>query len=79
LHERRNRIAPDDSNQFLLSLDRLSVEMDSFDEGAQAIDVSRRCKLSVYGASYLALVMRERLSLAALDKDLAASLLSPAA
>jgi predicted nucleic acid-binding protein len=75
LNERRNRIAPEDSNRFLKSLEQLFIEMDPH-YGAQVIELSRKHNLPVYDASYLALAMRESIPLATLDKALTAAALS---
>jgi predicted nucleic acid-binding protein len=76
LNERRNRISPGDSAQFLRDLEQFSIDVDFPRNGAQVMDLSRRYKLSVYDAAYLALAMRERLPLATLDKDLEAAALA---
>jgi predicted nucleic acid-binding protein len=70
LNERRNRIAPSDSAQFLLDLDQLAIDVVFPHNGTDIVDLSRRFKLSIYDAAYLALAMRERLPLATLDKTL---------
>ncbi|MGD0520067.1 MAG: type II toxin-antitoxin system VapC family toxin [Terracidiphilus sp.] len=76
LNERRNRISPDDSTQFLLDLEQLSIDVDFPHNGTQLMDLSRKYKLSIYDAAYLALAMRERLPLATLDKTLEAAALA---
>lgn len=73
LNERRNRISPDDSNRFLLALEQLSIDVDLPPSGTEVVDLSRKYKLSVYDAAYLALAMRERVPLATLDKALQAA------
>src|ERR1035441_5240815 len=70
LNERRNRITPEDVNQFLEALERLSIDVDFPRDGKQVIDLSRKYKLSAYDAAYLELAIRNRLPLATLDKDL---------
>jgi predicted nucleic acid-binding protein len=70
LNERRNRIMPDDSNQFLHDLEQFSIDLDFPHDGAFLMDLSRKHKLSVYDAAYLAIAIRERLPLATLDDDL---------
>ncbi|MGD0548501.1 MAG: type II toxin-antitoxin system VapC family toxin [Terracidiphilus sp.] len=70
LNERRNRITPEDSTQFLTDLEQLSIDIDSHRNGTQIINLSRHHKLSVYDAAYLALAKNERLPLATLDKEL---------
>jgi predicted nucleic acid-binding protein len=71
LCERRDRIAAADSNRFVTSLEFLHIEVDFPGSAALVTDLSRKHKLSVYDAAYLALAMREHLPLATLDKDLA--------
>ena len=73
--ERQGRISPKDSEKFLLDLSHLSIDID-FPSGTNVIDLSRRFKLSVYDAAYLALAMHERLPLATLDTALAAAALA---
>jgi predicted nucleic acid-binding protein len=73
LNERRNRISSQDSAQFLLDLDQLSVTVDFPHNDDRAMDLSRKHNLSVYDAAYLSLALRERLPLATLDKALAAA------
>ena len=75
LNERRNRILPDDSAQFLHDLEQFSIGLD-FSRGSHIMDLSRKYKLSVYDAAYLALAMNEQLPLATLDKDLKAAALA---
>jgi predicted nucleic acid-binding protein len=70
LNERRDRISQSDSMQFLRDLEQLSIDVDFSQIGVQVMDLSRRYKLSVYDAAYLALAMRDGLPLATLDKDL---------
>jgi predicted nucleic acid-binding protein len=73
LNERRNRISPADSAQFLLDLGQFSIDVYFPDDGALLMDLSRRYRLTVYDAAYLALAMRDRLPLATLDKALQAA------
>jgi predicted nucleic acid-binding protein len=70
LNERRNRISPEDSVRFLLDLTQLSIEVDFPHDSTGVIGLSRKHRLSVYDAAYLALAVRERLPLATLDKNL---------
>ena len=70
LSERRNRISPEDTVQFLRNLDDFSIDVDPSRDGTQILDLSRRYRLSVYDAAYLALALRDRLPLATLDKAL---------
>ena len=71
--ERQGRISPRDSEQFLLDLSHLSIDIDFPQSSTNVIDLSRRFKLSVYDSAYLALAMHERLPLATLDKALEAA------
>jgi predicted nucleic acid-binding protein len=68
--ERQRRISPRDSEQFLLDLTHLSIEIDFPQSSTNVIDLSRRFRLSVYDSAYLALAMHKRLPLATLDKAL---------
>ena len=70
LSERRNRISESDSGQFLRDLEQLSISVDFSQSGTQVMDLSRKYKLSVYDAAYLALAMRDGLPLATLDRAL---------
>jgi predicted nucleic acid-binding protein len=69
LNERRNRITPDDSAQFLRDLDQFSIGLD-IPRGSHLMKLSRKYKLSVYDAAYLAAAQSNRLPLATLDDDL---------
>lgn len=69
-NERRNRITSDDSNRFLLALEQLSIDVEPPSDGVQVVNLSRKYKLSVCDAAYLALAVNERLPLATLDKAL---------
>jgi predicted nucleic acid-binding protein len=71
--ERQGRISPRDSEQFLLDLSHLSIDIDLPQSSTNVVDLSRRFKLSVYDSAYLALAMHERLPLATLDKALEAA------
>jgi predicted nucleic acid-binding protein len=75
LNERRNRILPDDSAQFLHDLEQFSIGLD-FSRGSHIMDLSRKYKLSVYDAAYLAAAQSNRLPLATLDKPLEAAALA---
>ena|ERR1700691_4189529 len=76
LNERRNRISQNDSTQFLRDLEQFSIDVDFPHSGTQIIELSRKHKLSVYDAAYLAVAIRERLPLATLDKTLEAAALA---
>jgi predicted nucleic acid-binding protein len=76
LSERRKRITQNDSARFLLALEQLSIHIDSSHSGAEIMDLSRKHKLSVYDAAYLALAIQESVPLATLDKALQAAALA---
>ena len=69
VNERRNRISPVDSAQFIHDLEQFSIVLDA-SSGSHLMDISRKYKLSVYDAAYLALAIREHLPLATLDANL---------
>jgi predicted nucleic acid-binding protein len=69
VNERRNRIAPVDSAQFLRDLEQFSIGLD-IPHGTHLMDLSRKYKLSVYDAAYLAAAQSNRLPLATLDDNL---------
>jgi predicted nucleic acid-binding protein len=73
VNERRLRITPADSNQFLIDLLRLEIAVDNDPDSSAVLDLSRRLGLSIYDTAYLALALREHLPLATLDKNLAAA------
>ncbi|HUV68933.1 MAG TPA: type II toxin-antitoxin system VapC family toxin [Terracidiphilus sp.] len=73
LNERRGRIAPEDSAQFLRDLQQLSIEIDFPLDDTRALSLAREHTLTVYDSAYLALAMREQLPLATLDKVLASA------
>jgi predicted nucleic acid-binding protein len=66
---------PDDSAQFLHDLEQFSIGLD-FSRGSHIMDLSRKYKLSVYDAAYLAAAQSNRLPLATLDKPLEAAALA---
>lgn len=76
VNERRNRISPADSIQFLKDLDEFTIEIDPRRDGADILELSRQTGRTVYDAAYLALAMRERIPLATLDKALQAAAIS---
>jgi predicted nucleic acid-binding protein len=70
LNERRNRISPEDSIQFLSDLSGFEIELRPVENSQSTIDLARRQKLSVYGAAYLALAVNLKLPMATLDEAL---------
>lgn len=73
LNERRDRIAAEDSIQFLAALDLMRIDVDFSKDSAEVIGIARKYGLSVYDAAYLALAIREYLPLATLDTALQAA------
>ena len=73
VNERRKRIAPADSNRFLLELQDLDITTDNEPDSRAILDLSRHLNTTVYDAAYLALALRERIPLATLDKALASA------
>ncbi len=69
-NERRNRISPEDSIQFLSDLSGFEIELRPVENSQSTIEVARQQKLSVYDAAYLALAMGLRLPIATLDEAL---------
>lgn len=73
LNERRNRISPADSTQFIFDLEQLPIDVSFPHDGVQVVELARKYKLSVYDAAYLALAISESLPLATLDQNLASA------
>jgi predicted nucleic acid-binding protein len=73
VNERRQRITPADSDQFLSDLLQLDIEVDNDANSVGVLNLSRRLGLTIYDSAYLALALRERIPLATLDKRLAAA------
>jgi predicted nucleic acid-binding protein len=71
--ERRNRITPVDSDRFIHSLEELSIDTAFPQDSTETLRLSRKYKLSVYDAAYLAVALAEILPLATLDRDLASA------
>lgn len=70
VNERRGRIDPADSIQFLRDLDAFQIDVQFPQDEFQLIGLARKHNLSVYDAAYLALAMREHLPLSTLDERL---------
>ena len=70
LNERRGRITQDDCTQFIHALQQFKIEISFPHDGAETMELSRKHRLSVYDAAYLALALREGLPLATLNKVL---------
>jgi predicted nucleic acid-binding protein len=73
VNERRKRITPQDSDQFLSDLLRLEIAIENDADSTSVLSLSRRLGLTAYDAAYLALALREHLPLATLDRNLAAA------
>lgn len=68
--ERRGRILPEDSDEFLLNLERLRIEVDALSPSPRVMELARKHNLSTYDAAYLLLGLRESLAVATLDEGL---------
>jgi predicted nucleic acid-binding protein len=71
VNERRGRIQPEASEQFLASLDPLGIPIVFPHESRKTLHLARRHNQSVYDAAYLHLALSEDLPLATLDHALA--------
>ena len=69
--ERRNRILPAQSDQFLRRLNDLDLQIADTGDGAATLRLARTHKLTAYDAAYLELAIRESLPLSTLDERLA--------
>lgn len=70
VNERRKRLTPDQSANFLAAIDELGIEFDDLPAGGPVIELARRYQLSIYDAAYLELAHRQNLVLATVDKNL---------
>ncbi len=75
VNERRGRITDGDTVAFLRTLSRLAITIDREPNETDVLTLARRYRLTVYDASYLELARRQDVTLATLDKDLAAAAL----
>lgn len=71
--ERRGRISPTGTMLFLQQMTQLRIELVAERDDLRLLELSRKHKLAVYDAAYLALALRERIPLATLDKALEAA------
>ena len=71
VNERRKRIAGSGTTNFLRELSRLRIVVDREPDEAAVLKLARAHRLSVYEASYLELALREAISIATLDDQLA--------
>jgi predicted nucleic acid-binding protein len=76
LNERRNRISPEDSAQFLTDLSGFEIELRPPENSQFTIDLARQLKLSVYDAAYLALALSLKAPIATLDEALKSAAIS---
>lgn len=70
VNERRGRITPQGSADFLRRLARLPIRFAPTPDDDALMTLARERKLTVYDAAYLELARRERLPLATLDRKL---------
>jgi predicted nucleic acid-binding protein len=70
VNERRGRIDPADSMQFLRDLNAFRIDVQFPQDELRVIELARKHSLSIYDAAYLALAMREHLPLSTLDQRL---------
>ena len=68
--ERRGRLKPAQTRQFLRYVDDLPIERDASADDGAALDFARAHRLSFYDAVYLELARRRSLPLATLDEAL---------
>lgn len=71
--ERRSRLTENETTEALSYLSRLKIEYASLPEPAAVLLLARKHRLSFYDAVYLELAQRTNLSLATLDRALAAA------
>lgn len=70
VNERRGRLTPTQTGQFLSYLEVLPLEVASSIPGSAVVVLAREHRLSVYDAAYLDLAHRLQAPLATLDKEL---------
>lgn len=70
VNEKRGRITPQGSTDFLRRLTRMPIRIAPLPDEEGLMALARNRKLTVYDAAYLELAMREALPLATLDRDL---------
>ena len=76
LAERRRRITPADSAEFIAKLEDVAILVDEETSSrafGRVLDLAREERLTAYDAAYLELAQRRTLPLATLDKDLCAA------
>lgn len=68
--ERRHRIAPTGTEEFLRVLARLPIAIDFDCDERRLMPLARKHRLTAYDAAYLELALREGVALATLDAEL---------
>lgn len=71
VNERRRRLTPRDTADFLRALSQSKVQVDHSPVEKMVLDLARSHRLTVYDAAYLELALREAVPLATLDRALA--------
>jgi predicted nucleic acid-binding protein len=69
--ERRGRASPRQTEEFLIRLGRLRIDLAPVRIDAGIFSLARVHRLTFYDAAYLELAQREAIALATLDRDLA--------
>ena len=70
VNERRGRVSPVETADFLRILARMPIRLDHNPEEQRLLSLARTHRLTVYDAAYLELALREGIPLATLDADL---------
>jgi len=70
IHERRKRLTPEESNDFLRVLGSFPIHSEDDRDEKAMFEYSRKHKLSFYDAAYLDVAFRNQLPLATLDRAL---------
>jgi predicted nucleic acid-binding protein len=73
INERRGRVDPADTAEFLTDLEMLPIRIDQDPKGGTALALARVHRLTFYDAAYLELARRLDAPLATLDRQLAAA------
>ena len=71
--ERRKRITPRESDEFLVRVEKLSIEIGEPADSRQLMRMARKHLLTCYDAAYLLTALHRHLPLATLDKKLVAA------
>lgn len=70
VNERRGRITPEQSDEFLQLLGQLPIAVVLEQDHAAVVDLAREFRLTVYDAAYLALAKARDVPLVTLDREL---------